>query len=416
MKKIKQIIYNLLRKSEKWTNTDMIYLTKGGAWLTINQVISSIASLTLAIAFANILSRETYGNYKYVVSIINLLMIFSLAGIGQSTTQAISRGFEGSFKKSFKIIFLFGLLGSLSSLLLAIYYCLQNNNLLAISFLIASVFIPSLKSFSIFQAYYQGKKYFKKIAISNIIIKLASTATLLLTIFLTNNFFFLILAFLIPPVIVKIYYYISTIKKCNLNDKEDPSTLNYGKHLSVMGVLKSIAGEADKIFVFHYIGSTELAVYSIALYSVAQLGSFINNIKTLAFPKLSESTIDNIKKTLPRKILSAEFIIIPLVIIYIIIAPILFPIFFPKYPESIIFTQILALTLIAYPRSLLSDALIAKQQTKSLYKIKLLGPAGRLLIYFLGAKFYGLNGLVAAVLISEIYLIILYNYYFKKMK
>lgn len=416
LKKIKNKTYKTLRWSEKYTKTDMVYLAKGGSWLTLNQIITSLFSLATAIAFANLIPKEVYGNYKFIVSVTNVLVVFSLMGMGQSLTKSIARGYEGDFWKSFKISFKWSLLGSLVSLVLSVYYLLQENIVLSISFLIVSFFVPTIKNFSLFQAYLHGKKLFKEISKFNIWNKVISSIALIITIFLTDNIFIIVLAFLTPSALVKIYYFFSVLKKNKLNKETEPGTISYGKHLSLMTSLKTLANEADKILIFHFIGSAELAVYSIALYSVAQASSIINNLKTLAFPKLSERTIDEIKRTLPKKILTAEILIIPFVIVYILIAPIVFPIFFPQYPESILYTQILALTIITMPRSLLSDSLIAKQQTKSLYKIKILGPVIRLSIYYSLTRFYGLNGLIAGVLLGEVALLFLYSYYFKKMK
>ena len=73
IKKIKEKIYNLLRWSEKYTKTDMVYLAHGGFWLSFGQIISSLSSFLLAIAFANLLPKETYGNYKYILSIASIL-------------------------------------------------------------------------------------------------------------------------------------------------------------------------------------------------------------------------------------------------------------------------------------------------------------------------------------------------------
>ncbi len=65
MQTLRAKICNFLRWSEKYIKTDMIYLVKGGFWLTLGQIISSVSSLLLVIAFANLLPKETYGIYKY---------------------------------------------------------------------------------------------------------------------------------------------------------------------------------------------------------------------------------------------------------------------------------------------------------------------------------------------------------------
>ncbi len=146
IEKTKIAVYKLLKKSEKWTKTDMIYLAKGGFWLTLGQGVSSVSSFLLAIAFANLLPKETYGTYKYIMSIVSLLAIPTLAGMNTAIIQAVARGYEGSVMPAFKTKVKWGLLGGLASLILTGYYYFQGNNTLAISFLITAVFVPFMDS------------------------------------------------------------------------------------------------------------------------------------------------------------------------------------------------------------------------------------------------------------------------------
>ena len=58
IKKSKQNLYNFLRWTEKWTKTDMIYLTKGGSLLFIARIIASFLAFVISIAFAKYISKN----------------------------------------------------------------------------------------------------------------------------------------------------------------------------------------------------------------------------------------------------------------------------------------------------------------------------------------------------------------------
>jgi short subunit fatty acids transporter len=68
----KSKLISLLRKSEKYTKTDMVYLLKGGFWLNLNNVISSGLSFVLSILFAKYVSKEAYGSYQFLISFASI--------------------------------------------------------------------------------------------------------------------------------------------------------------------------------------------------------------------------------------------------------------------------------------------------------------------------------------------------------
>ena len=145
----KNKIDNFLKRTQRYTGTDNVYLAKGGFWLGTGQAVSAIAALLLSIAFANLLPRETYGTYRYVLSIFALLSISTLQGMSTAITRAVARGYEGSFKTALGTKLRWGVAGAAASLATSLYYYLQGNNTLAISFLIATVFVPIMSSFKI---------------------------------------------------------------------------------------------------------------------------------------------------------------------------------------------------------------------------------------------------------------------------
>ena len=115
MDSIKTKLLSILKKSEKYTKTDMTYMAKGGFWLTFAQVISSISSLLLTLAFASMVTKEVYGTYKYIFSLFALLSIPTLSGMGTAITQSVARGFEGSVIPAFKEKIKWGALGVLQA-------------------------------------------------------------------------------------------------------------------------------------------------------------------------------------------------------------------------------------------------------------------------------------------------------------
>src|SRR5688572_902048 len=117
----------VLRWSEKYLKTDMVYLAKGGFWLTLGQAVSSAAGVLLIIGFANLLPKEAYGTYKYVLSIAGVLAAFSLTGMSVAVTQAVARGMDGMLRVAAKIQLRWGLLVTLAASAFGIYYLANGN-------------------------------------------------------------------------------------------------------------------------------------------------------------------------------------------------------------------------------------------------------------------------------------------------
>src|SRR3990167_1429927 len=97
--------YKTLRKSESFFKTDMIYLAKSGSWLSLSQGIAMLAGFLISIAFANLFPKESFGTYKFVLSMVAILGVFSFTGLNTSIIQSTARGFGGSLRQGFRISF-----------------------------------------------------------------------------------------------------------------------------------------------------------------------------------------------------------------------------------------------------------------------------------------------------------------------
>ncbi|MBT3419271.1 MAG: oligosaccharide flippase family protein [Candidatus Magasanikbacteria bacterium] len=408
-------IYSLLRFTEKYTKTDMVYLTKGGFWLSLGQVFNALGGFLTLYIFSTFAPQHVFGTYQYVLSIVSVLYVFALPGIATALTRAFAKGVDGVLIRAIRMKLLWGISASILSLLLALYYFINSNDLLAGSFLIVSFFLPTMGAFQLYRSVLNGRKMFRRVAQFDIISRIFSVCLMGIVLFLTNNLVIIIFSYFLFHTLLRGSFLFYTLRALSFNKINDTETFSYAKHLSFMGILAVVAAQFDKILVFHYLGAVELAVYIIALTPVDQLRSIVGIIRTIAFPKLSAQSAAVIKKTLLKKILRLELLIIPVIALYITCIPFLIRHIFPQYIDAIIYSQVLIFYLLFSPRSLITTALKAQMKTKELYIIRILGPLFRMIILFPLLKFFGLWGAVWGLLISELFLYILYYLVFRRI-
>ena len=411
--KIKNWLYEFLKKTQKYTGTDNVYLAKHGFWLTLGQIISALAGLLLAIAFANLLDPTTYGNYKYILSIAGILGIFSLSGMKTAVTQATARGFEGSFYSAFKIKLKYGILISAISIIGCAYYFLRENELLPIPLFLMAIFLPIMYASQIYNSFLFGKKLFSKGIKYSAIIKIISTMILICVLFLTKNLIFLIFAWLASYTILNLFFFLITKQKFHPNKMEDAKTITYGKHLSVIDFISIVADYLDKILLFTMIGASQLAVYYFATILPMYIKNILSSINALAVPKFSVRPEKEIRQKIFKKIYKLFLLTISVIIAYIITVPYLYKIFFPQYIESIIYSQIFIFSLISFPLILLNSFFQSKMMKKELYLLKI-APFLRVILFIILIPLFGIWGAIVSILATEIFTIGLTLFLFKK--
>ena len=404
-----------MRWTEKYTQTDMVYLTKGGFWLTAGNIIASAASFVLAIAFGNLLSKETYGIYKYILSILGLLVIANLPGMETSVARSVAQSRDGSFFDSLKAKIKWGFLGGLASLVLSAYYYSNQNNTLALCFLIAAVFVPFMDSLQIYQAILNGKKLFKDSAKYTALGQIAVAGAMIIALLLTKNIFLIIVAYLLSSTLSRYIFLKITVSKTKLNKTKDPAAVPFGIHLTLMNVVGMIADQLDKIIMWHFLGAAALAVYSFALAPVSQITNFLKSVPQLSLPKFASQNKEEIKKTLPKKMAKFFLILLAGTLIYIFLAPYFYKIFFPQYMESIKYSRFYALIILFFPQKLIGYALTIHAKTKNLYFIQTVNSIARIVLLLILLPLYGIMGAILAILLPYILNTFLQFYFLKKM-
>ncbi len=402
MQNLRNKAYGWLRGSESFFKTDMVYLAKGGFWLTLMQIFTSLSSFALAIIFARYVEKEVYGNYKYILSLAGLAATFTLTGLPAGIVQAVARKFYGTFIYAVKISFRWNTLIFAFSSIASLYYFSNQNTTLGYSMAIVAITYPLVRTFEIYEAFLNGTKDFRTSALYRGVVDIGTIIATGITIFFTQNVIILVAANLSAQVILnylffkKIYQSIPPTEKENIEE----GILNFSKHLSFQNILANLASQLDKILVFHYLGATEVAIYSFAIALPQQMRGFIANFSLLATPKISERSAIEAVRMIPHRFWTGLLILGPMVLLYIIFAPLLYQTFFPAYIESVKYSQIYILYFLLMGN--ISELVLTTQKAvKQKYILNTFSSISQIILMLALMGPFKIYGIIMAIVITK---------------
>ncbi len=396
----KETYHKLLNYGTEFLGLDLKYFVSGGFWKTIGTAITNILAALLMIAFANFLPKETYGLYRYILSLIGILTMFSLTGMNISVTQAVATGNEGALKASVKYQLKWNLLMIFASWMLAAYYLWQQNTDISIALFILGFITPITYTLNTYGAYLEGKKDFKRKSIFLIWSSIIYVAGMLPAIYFGKKMLWLIAAYAITSFLSNLFFYIKTLKIYNPPENKSPETITYGRHLTYLNFVNPILGQADNIILGHFWGVGQLAVYSLARVIPDKIGPFIKQIIGVGLPKLAQKNPEDIKKVFWRRIFQAAGLGVILAAGYILLSPIVFKYLLPKYLESIFYSQLLALTFIfAAPIGYMGTIFTSQKMVRPIVLSNISSNIIKIVLYVILGIWGGIFGLVLAQVI-----------------
>ncbi|GLO59658.1 hypothetical protein MACH09_01660 [Vibrio sp. MACH09] len=295
----------------------------------VNQVVNASISLFMMYYSARLLSPEDFGNMRYVMSIIPILMALTLP-----TYDGIVLSSAPNRKKiSLKSVTLVRMFGGLVGSLLLIFYSVYFNSDHSLDFYLFSVviFLPFFDTCTSYKNYLISIRL--KIQALSLFLynKLAS-----LVIFLALSIF--IYVFSIDPLWVFPLYLFSISFPTvfiNLAILRRAFNKNNFKDLQVSDAIKTtfasciatFAFSLDKILIHSNLGAEKLALYAILIMFPLEIARMIDAFFPLFYRKLISSDINKNKFLLP-KLLAIIFIIS---LLYVVFSYPLLPLVFGEY-------------------------------------------------------------------------------------
>jgi O-antigen/teichoic acid export membrane protein len=411
MDQLKTKVYRLLRWSERYTKTDMVYVGKSGFWLALYQGVGALISFAMSILVARYVSKDTFGIYKYILSVAGFTSAFSLTGMNTAIMRAVSQGRDGTFAKSLPLQLKWTIGQFAVTMAIAAYYTLKGNTAYGVAFAIIAICFPISSVANSFGPYLLGKQNFKTYSLYGIYSGGIYFVAAALTAIYVPNFVYLVAAYYLSTTLGNAFFCIRTLRRYppQLPGLAAEDT-QYAKHLSFMTVVGSIANQVDSILVYQLLGPAQLAIYAFSTIIPDRIRIIFSSIMNAALPKMAE------KKTsftagLSRKLLQMMVLAIIVIAVYIVAAPLFYTIFFPQYEASVWYSQIYALSLLMLPSFISLPALYAQRRERPLYLINIGIPIIKIVISLIAILLWGVLGAVLAKLIHYMLHLALTSYY-----
>lgn len=389
-----------MRSTERYTKTDMVYLIQGGFWVNLGSVSVSLFSFALYLAFAHFLPKEVYGTYQYLLSLGAIMGALTLTGMNSALTRAVAQGNEGTVRASIPFQLKWGILPLIVSWTIGTYYLLEHNTTLGIGLFLIGIFVPINNTLNSYATWIAGRKDFRAAFLYNLLTNVIYYPALIIAAFYSSTALILLVANFISQCVALSIGYIRIQQKYQPNTLIDREAFSYGSHLSLMGVIGTIAGQADSVLAFHLLGAGPLALYSFATALPDRIASLVKFIPSIALPKFANRTPEEIRRTLPVRLAVALLGSACVAGIYILCARLFFSIFFPQYIDAVPYSMLYALAIIPTVGGVFTATLTAQGSVRSLYILNTIVPVVQLALIAGGILWRGLLGLIIAKIVT----------------
>jgi len=371
IKKIRRRIYNVSGNIGNRYGFDLPYFVENGFWVMLSQTISMGASFAVSLIFARYLTKEVYGEYQLIISMIGIFGILSYNGLNVSVLRSVAKGFDYSYVKAVKFSFKKSLLTIPIFTGIAVWYYFRDNNELAIIFVFAAILFSFIYAHNKWLAYWKGKEKFEKVAKQQIIQNVILNSALIIgAIFYSENVFVISLTYLIVNAGFHTFWHYKTKQSIKIQDIDD-ECIPYGKYLTGLGVLSSLILYFDKI-VIGFFDIKLLAVYTIALKLFDVIKQLLKNIFSVSMPKFAKKNIRISNRVLFLLMISGLF---SGVVLFFFAEPLIRFLYTNKYDESaLLFKKFIFVLPLLFVNPLLASRINAQKIKKRIFNVKIYAP------------------------------------------
>ncbi len=391
-------------------------LVKNCSYMIIFRGLQVIAALGTYYFVIRALSKDSFGEYHYILSVINIVSLVSLKDMNNAVMQSIARGFLGTYRKSIFISLATNAAGSVVLLGFAIGHYFNHDLEISIGFFISALFFPFVHGLLQWHSIQIGKENFFR----NILHKggeLFSTYALIIAgvLLLPGTLLIPLLFTLFIPAIHNGIMTLISYRSVSPDAPVEDGAITYGIKTTIYSAANIISMHLDKLLLLFFLSPAAVASF-VAADRIAELfRNITQDVSVILSPKFAKC--EHYTRQLDKYLKIYVFVFGAGIIIFAftLLPPLILFLFSENYADSIPYAQALLCSVCIGNMATLRFRFIRSKIDTDSHRIVLLSTSlARIVTSLILIPFFGIIGAVASVFLHRIYVMIAVNAMIKK--
>lgn len=270
------------------------------------------------------LSRDTFGEYQFVLSCLSLSVIFTLPGLNNSVMQSVARGFQGVYRRAVPRALASSLIGSVLLGGLSAYYWSSGRGELGGGLLLGACLFPLAYGLEQWRSFKSGGEDFAGL------FRVEGLAALVLAVLMVSAVTRMPGRLLVPLVVLlgvqtglNLLMTASTLRAVPRDAPGESGSLAYGTRTTFYSAFNTLANQVDKLLVFYFLSPASLAVFYAAERIPELTKGVVQDVAAVMAPRFAKRArytldLDRILRVMGliagAVIVAAAFLVLPWVV------------------------------------------------------------------------------------------------------
>jgi O-antigen/teichoic acid export membrane protein len=389
-------------------------LARNAAMLFALRLVQRVLRLAILYFVVRALSKESFGEYQFILSCAALMVVFTLPGLNNSVMQSIARGFTGVYRKAVPRALATSLIGGTILAGLGVYH--RGAGELGSGFFLAAVLFPLAYGLEQWRAVRTGREDFAGV------FRIDGLAVAVLAVLMIGGVTRFPRHLLVPlAVLLGVQAALNTLmttfslRNIPKDAPVEEGSLRYGARTTFYTAFNTAANQIDKLLLFYFLSPAALAIFYAAERIPELTKGVVQDVSSVMAPRFARS--DGYTRRLDMKLRWMGLVTAALILLaaFAILPWFISLLFGDRYDDSIPYAQALMCSIaIGNTATLRYRYVASKLDEASSRFVNISMSLTRIAASLILVPLYGILGAVISAFIYRIAILIIVQFVIKK--